>query len=100
VEEVVTGTAEVRQVFKISKIGTVAGSYVTDGVIKRSNQVRLVRDGIVVFTGKISALKRMKDDASEVKTGYECGISLTGFNDIVEKDIIEAFEEKETKRTL
>jgi translation initiation factor IF-2 len=100
VEEIVTGSAEVRQVFKISKIGTIAGSYVTDGIIKRSNQVRLVRDGIVVFTGKISALKRMKDDASEVKTGYECGISLTGFNDIVEKDIIEAFEEKETKRTL
>jgi translation initiation factor IF-2 len=100
VEEVVTATVEVRQVFKISKIGTVAGSYVTDGVIKRSNQVRLVRDGIVIFTGKISALKRMKDDASEVKTGYECGISLAGFNDIVEKDIIEAFEEKETKRTL
>jgi translation initiation factor IF-2 len=100
VEEVVTATVEVRQVFKISKIGTVAGSYVTDGVIKRSNQVRLVRDGIVVFTGKISALKRMKDDASEVKSGYECGISLAGFNDIVEKDIIEAFEEKETKRTL
>jgi translation initiation factor IF-2 len=100
VEEVITATVEVRQVFKISKIGTVAGSYVTDGVIKRSNQVRLVRDGIVIFTGKISALKRMKDDASEVKTGYECGISLAGFNDIAEKDIIEAFEEKETKRTL
>jgi translation initiation factor IF-2 len=100
VEEIVTGSAEVRQVFKISKIGTVAGCYVTDGVIKRSNQIRLVRDGIVVFTGKISALKRMKDDASEVKTGYECGISLQGFNDIVEKDVIEAFEEKETKRTL
>jgi translation initiation factor IF-2 len=100
VEEIVTGSAEVRQVFKISKIGTIAGSYVTDGIIKRSNQVRLVRDGIVVFTGKISALKRMKDNTSEVKTGYECGISLTGFNDIVEKDIIEAFEEKETKRTL
>jgi translation initiation factor IF-2 len=100
VEEIVTGSAEVRQVFKISKIGTIAGSYVTDGTIKRSNQIRLVRDGIVVFTGKISALKRMKDDASEVKSGYECGISLQGFNDIVEKDIIEAFEEKETKRTL
>jgi translation initiation factor IF-2 len=100
VEEIVTGSAEVRQVFKISKIGTIAGSYVTDGTIKRSNQIRLVRDGIVVFTGKISALKRMKDDASEVKSGYECGISLQGFNDIAEKDIIEAFEEKETKRTL
>lgn len=100
VEEVITGNVEVREVFKISKVGTVAGCYVTDGLIKRSNQVRLVRDGIVVHTGEIGQLKRFKDDVSEVKAGYECGISLKNFKDIQVGDVIEGFEEKVVKRTL
>lgn len=100
VEEVITGNAEVREVFRISKVGTVAGCYLTDGQIRRNSSVRLVRDGIVVFTGGIDALKRFKDDVTEVRSGYECGISLKGFNDIKEGDIIEAFETKEIKRKL
>jgi len=100
VEEVITGNVEVREVFKISKVGTVAGCYVTDGQIKRNNQIRLVRDGIVVHTGEIGQLKRFKDDVQEVKSGYECGISLKNFKDIQEGDIIEGFEEKKVKRTL
>ena len=100
VEEVITGNIEVREVFKISKVGTVAGCYVTDGYVKRNNQVRLVRDGIVVYTGEINALKRFKDDVSEVKQSYECGISIKNFNDIKVGDIIEGFEEREVKRTL
>jgi translation initiation factor IF-2 len=99
-EEVTVGSAEVRDVFKITKIGTVAGSFVTDGYIKRNTKIRVVRDGIVVHTGDIDALKRFKDDVSEVKFGYECGISIKGFNDIQMGDLIESFEQKETKRTL
>jgi len=99
-EEIIVGTAEVRDVFKITKVGTVAGCYVTDGSIKRNNKVRLVRDGIVVHTGDIDALKRFKDDVNEVKSGYECGLSIKGFNDIQMGDTIESFEQKETKRTL
>jgi translation initiation factor IF-2 len=99
-EEVVLGTIDVREVFKITKVGTVAGAYVSEGIVKRNNQVRLIRDGIVMYTGTISALKRFKDDVSEVKTSYECGISLKGYNDIQIGDQIEAFEQKEVKRTL
>ncbi|MEQ9229723.1 MAG: translation initiation factor IF-2, partial [Cyclobacteriaceae bacterium] len=99
-EEVITGNIEVREVFKISKIGTVAGCMVTDGIVKRSNKVRLVRDGIVKYQGDINQLKRFKDDVQEVKKGYECGISIKNFNDIKEGDIIEGFEIKEVKRTL
>lgn len=99
-EEVITGNIEVRDVFKISKVGTVAGCYVTDGIVKRSNQVRLVRDGIVVYTGEINQLKRFKEDVGEVKNGYECGLSIKNFNDIKVGDIIEGFEVKEVKRTL
>ncbi len=99
-EEVITGNIEVRDVFKISKVGTVAGCYVTDGIVKRSNQVRLVRDGIVVYTGEINQLKRFKEDVAEVKNGYECGLSIKNFNDIKVGDIIEGFEVKEVKRTL
>ncbi len=99
-EEVITGNIEVREVFKISKVGTVAGCYVTDGTVKRSNKVRLVRDGIVVYEGEINQLKRFKDDVNEVKQGYECGVSIKNFNDIKMGDIIEGFEEKEVKRTL
>jgi translation initiation factor IF-2 len=100
VEEIITGNIEVRTVFKISKIGTVAGCYVTDGIVKRQNQVRLIRDGIVAYTGEINQLKRFKDDVAEVRNGYECGISLRGFHDIIEGDIIEGFEQKEVKRKL
>lgn len=99
-EEVITGNIEVRDVFKISKVGTVAGCYVTDGIVKRSNQVRLVRDGIVVYTGEINQLKRFKEDVGEVKNGYECGLSIKNFNDIKVGDVIEGFEVKEVKRTL
>lgn len=99
-EEVITGNIEVREVFKISKIGTVAGCMVTEGNVKRSNKVRLVRDGIVVHTGDINQLKRFKDDVAEVKNGYECGISIKNFHDIKEGDIIEGFEIREVKRKL
>ena len=99
-EEVITGNAEVREVFKISKVGTVAGCMITDGHIKKANQVRLIRDGIVVYAGEINQLKRFKEDVQEVKSGYECGISIKNFNDIKVGDNIEGFEEKEVKRTL
>ncbi|WP_020595314.1 translation initiation factor IF-2 [Spirosoma panaciterrae] len=100
VEEVIVGNIEVRDVFKISKVGTVAGCYVTEGTIKRNNKIRIIRDFIVIHTGEISALKRFKDDVNEVKTGYECGLSIRNFNDIEVGDIIESFELKEVKRTL
>ena len=97
-EEVVTGQAEVRSVFKISKVGAIAGCYVTDGVIERNSLVRIIRDGIVVYEGKMASLKRFKDDVKEVKQGYECGISIENFNDIKENDVIEASIEKEVER--
>lgn len=100
IEEVITGNATVREVFKISKVGTVAGCYVTDGYLKRANQLRLIRDGIVIYTGKIDQLKRFKDDVQEVKNGFECGISIAGFNDIKVDDVLEGFEEKEVARQL
>ena len=100
VEEIITGNIEVRQVFKISKVGTVAGCYVTDGSVKRNNQIRLIRDGIVAYTGEINQLKREKDDVAEVRAGFECGISIKNFNDIKIGDVIEGFEEKEVKRSL
>ncbi|WMN12394.1 translation initiation factor IF-2 [Marivirga salinae] len=99
-EEFITGNIEVREIFKISKIGTVAGCMVTDGYVKRNNKIRLIRDGIVKYEGEIDQLKRFKDDVQEVKKGYECGISIKGYNDIVEGDVIEGFEEREVKRTL
>ncbi|WP_375579862.1 translation initiation factor IF-2 [Marivirga tractuosa] len=99
-EEIITGNIEVREIFKISKIGTVAGCMVTDGYVKRNNKIRLIRDGIVKYEGEIDQLKRFKDDVQEVKKGYECGISIKGYNDIVEGDVIEGFEEREVKRTL
>ncbi|WP_266203101.1 translation initiation factor IF-2 [Pontibacter kalidii] len=99
-KEEIVGNAEVRDVFKISKVGTIAGCMVTDGTIQRNSKVRLVRDGIVVLDGEILALKRFKDDVAEVRQGYECGISLKGYNDIQVGDIIEAYVEKEVKRTL
>ena len=97
-EEVVTGQAEVRSVFKISKVGSVAGSYVTDGVIARDSLVRVLREGVVVFEGKMSSLRRFKDDVKEVKQGFECGIMIEKFNDIKEGDVIEASIMKEIPR--
>ena len=99
-KEEVTGTAEVLQTFKISKVGTIAGAIVREGKIKRSCKVRLIRDGIVRYTGELGSLKRMKDDVKEVTSGYDCGISIAGYNDIQEGDLIEAFEEVEVKKTL
>ncbi|MCU0469716.1 MAG: translation initiation factor IF-2 [Arcicella sp.] len=99
-EEVITANVEVRDVFKISKVGTVAGSYVLDGTVKRSNKIRVIRDFVVVHEGDISALKRFKDDVAEVKFGYECGLSIKNFNDLEIGDIIECYEMKEVKRTL
>ena len=99
-KEVVTGQVEVKQVYKISKVGTVAGALVTEGKVHRSDKARVVRDGIVVHTAPINALKRFKDDVKEVATGFECGISLVNFNDILEGDIIETFMEVEVKQTL
>ena len=100
IKEEITGNVEVLDVFKVSKVGTVAGSIVRDGKIKRSSRVRLVRDGIVIFTGELDSLKRFKDDVKEVTAGYECGITIRNFNDIKVGDIIESFEEIEEKRTL
>jgi len=100
IEEKVLGTAEVRDVFKISKVGTIAGSFMMDGVIHRNNKVRVVRDGVVVHTGVLASLKRFKDDVKEVKKGFECGIDIEKFNDIKAGDIIEAFELVEVKQTL
>lgn len=100
IKEEVTANVEVRQVYHISKVGYVAGCYVIDGKVKRSDKARLIRDGIVIFTGEINALKRFKDDVKEVSTNYECGISLTNCNDIKEGDIIETFQEVEIKQKL
>ena len=93
--EKVSGQAEVRDLFKASKVGTIAGCYVTDGSIPSNSEVRLIRDGVVVFTGKMSSLKRFKDDAKEVQRGFECGITIDGFNDVKVGDIIEAFKQVE-----
>lgn len=100
IKEEVTANIEVRQVYHISKVGYVAGAYVLDGKVKRSDKARLIRDGIVIFTGEINALKRFKDDVKEVTTNFECGISLTNCNDIKEGDIIETFQEVEVKQKL
>jgi translation initiation factor IF-2 len=100
IREVRLGAAEVRDVFKISKVGTIAGSYVTDGKVNRAAQVRLLRDNVVIHTGKVSSLKRFKDDASEVKSGLECGIGIAGYNDLKPGDVIEFFTTEKVKETL
>lgn len=97
-EEKIIGQAEVRQTFKVSKIGTIAGSYITDGKITRNSGIRLIRDGIVIFEGEIDALKRFKDDVKEVAQGYECGITIKNFNDVKEGDVIEAYIMEEVER--
>ena len=99
-KEVVTGQVEVREVYKISKVGTVAGAMVTEGKVHRSDKARVIRDGIVIHTAEINALKRFKDDVKEVATNFECGISLVNFNDIQQGDILETFMEIEVKQSL
>ncbi|MBX7094035.1 MAG: translation initiation factor IF-2 [Flavobacteriales bacterium] len=99
-QEKIIGTAEIRQVFRISKVGSVAGTYVQDGKITRNSKVRIIRDGIVIHDGSLNQLKRFKDDVKEVASGYECGLSLHNFNDINEGDIVEAYEEVEVKSKL
>ena len=98
--EVYLGQAEVRDTFSVPKVGVIAGSYVADGKIARNAGVRLLRDGVVVYTGKISSLKRFKDDSKEVVKGNECGVGLENFNDVKIGDIIEAFETVEEAATL
>lgn len=100
IEEKVVGSAEVRETFEITKVGTIAGCYVLDGTIKRSSKIRLIRDGIVVHSGALGSLKRFKDDVKEVKNNYECGLNIDKFNDIQIGDIIEAYEEVEVARKL
>jgi translation initiation factor IF-2 len=100
IEEKVLGSAEVRETFEITKVGTIAGCYVLDGIIKRSSKIRLIRDGIVVHSGSLGSLKRFKDDVKEVKNNYECGLNIDKFNDIKIGDIIEAYEEVEVARKL
>ena len=100
IKEEVTATLEIRETFKITKVGTIAGCMVKEGKIKRTNKIRLIRDGIVIYTGELASLKRMKDDVKEVNFGYECGLNIANYNDIRIGDIIEAYEEVEVKKTL
>lgn len=97
-EEVTTGSAEVRQLFKFSKVGTIAGSYVTSGIIKNGSNVRVIRDGVIIYDGKVSSVQRGKDSVKEVKNGFECGITIEGYNDIKEGDVFETYENVEVKR--
>ena len=96
-KEVVNGHAEIRSLIRISSIGVVAGSYVTDGKMTRGSSVRLLRNGVVVYEGKLASLRRFKDDVREVERGYECGISLDNYSDVKEGDVIEAFAIEEIK---
>ena len=99
-KEEITGTAEIRETFKISKVGTIAGCMVTSGKILRSAGIRLIRDGVVVFTGELTSLKRFKDDVKEVSKGYDCGLQIKNYNDIRELDIVEGFQEVAVKKKL
>jgi len=99
-KEEITGTAEIRETFKISKVGTIAGCMVTDGKIYRNSGIRLIRDGVVIFTGELASLKRFKDDVKEVSKGYDCGLQIKNYNDIKEGDILEAFQEVAVKKKL
>ena len=100
IEENVVGSAEIRETFKISKVGTIAGCFVIDGNIKRNNKVRVIREGVVVYTGTLGSLKRFKEDVKEVAKGFECGLNIDRFNDIKVGDVVEAYEEVEVKQTL
>jgi translation initiation factor IF-2 len=99
-KEEVTGTAEIREIFKVSKVGTIAGCMVTDGKIFRNSNVRIIREGVVIFTGELATLKRFKDDVKEVSKGYDCGMQIKNYNDIEQYDIIEAFQEVEVKKKM
>ena len=100
VKEEITGYAEVKETFKIKKVGTVAGCIVRDGKLERNSRVRVIRDGIVIYTGELESLKRFKDDIKEVREGYECGLNVKNYNDIKVGDYIEGFKQVEVKRTL
>jgi len=100
IREETIGSVEVREVFKVTKVGTIAGAYVTDGKVARNAKVRLVRDSVVIYEGSISSLKRFKEDAKEVTSGYECGIGIEGYNDIKVGDVIEAYVVKEEAAKL
>ena len=97
-EEVVTGEAEVREVFSIPRIGKVAGCYVTEGTISRGSKVRFLREGTIIWKGDVSSLRRFKEDVREVQSGYECGIGLSDFQDLKQGDMIETFEQREIPR--
>jgi translation initiation factor IF-2 len=98
--ENVIGRADVRELFRVPKVGTIAGSYISDGKIMRSALVRLIRDGVVIYDGKISSLRRFKDDAREVASGFECGIGIENYNDIQVGDVIEAYIKEQIERKL
>ena len=100
IEEKITCNVEIREVFKITKVGTIAGCMVKDGKITRKTKVRVIRDGIVVYTGSLGSLKRFKDDVKEVATGYECGLNIENFNDMEVGDVIEGYEEVAVKKKL
>jgi translation initiation factor IF-2 len=99
-KEEITGNAEIRETYKISKVGTIAGCMVTDGKIFRNSKIRIIRDGVVIFTGELASLKRFKDDVKEVSKGYDCGIQIKNYNDIEVNDIIEAYQEVAVKKKL
>jgi translation initiation factor IF-2 len=98
-EEVVTGDAEVREIFRVPRVGAIAGCYVQNGVITRGSRVRFLRDGTIIWKGTISSLKRFKEDATEVRAGFECGIGLSDFQDLKPGDVIETYDEVEVART-
>ena len=99
-EEVVTGDAEVREIFSVPRVGKIAGCYVQNGVITRNSKVRFIREGAIIWKGEIKSLRRFKEDAREVAAGYECGIGLSDFQDLKEGDVIETYEEREIERSI
>ena len=99
-KEEITGTAEIREIFKVTKIGSIAGCMVMNGKIFRNSGIRIIRDGVVVYTGELESLKRFKDDVKEVAKGYDCGMQIKNYNDINVGDVLEAFHEVEVKKTL
>jgi len=100
VSEELVGTVEIREIFKVPKVGTVAGCYVQDGKVERKNKIRLFRDGIAIYEGDLASLKRFKDDVREVENGFECGLGIANFNDVKVGDIIESYKIIETKKKL
>jgi len=100
IKEEITGTAEVRELFKISKVGTIAGCMVVSGKILRSGKIRIIRESVVVYDGELAALKRFKDDAKEVAKGYDCGMQIKNYNDLKEGDVFECYQQIEVKKTL